>query len=763
MALVVFFLPVGFGVQSNNETRETSYTISSSIVSAQAQPAHTGTAVPGKAAATAQSGSKEDVNFVTKIVGTIIISIGAMFAWLGGTVLDLSISTVVTGMGNLINNQGVGIAIDTTWSVIRDFCNLAFIFGFIYIGIMSIIDYESGKVKSTLAHIIIGALLINFSLFITQAVIEFSNYLAYQVYVAMTGNGNVSISGALFRELNAGTFYSPSSASNFAIASAGLWYYVMGALLLFIAAFVFMTAAILLIIRFVALVFIMIASPILFAATVFPKTEGMVKDLWHKLFSYAFFAPLYLFLLFISIQIIRAFNTTTGGTQLSDALGGGGTDGSTLGVIVGFLVAVFFLIQSVLIAQKLGMAGASMAIGTGAALTAGTVAYVGRNTAGRLASSYADSEKLKDKASRGGVSGWAAKQRLRAGRAVADTSFDARNSKIVSGAIAGVGAVTGVSANINSGAPAFLGNARKGGYTTVAKEKAEADKKFAQSLGHDEERYNAVETAGKATIATQERELEEAEKRKETETEAHRMDQERNVKDRKDAEKKVEKAVEDADKAKEAEREANAKATEAETKLEEANEKVRAEADALSKSPDLIKDPSKLEAAKRELATAQAADTLAKSNLATAQAASTAAKSTLDTEKATLTVIKDKIEAKTEEIKLLEKAHEKDILDKKALLAQTKINLNADLNGGTKTDVNGNKVEVVGIKRERQVAYADSVQNSVIAPWLYNKRDIEKNAKAIRDSAGKAPDQFDGLAAELKKLQDQMKANAAKP
>lgn len=323
--------------------------------------------------------------------------------------------------------------------------------------------------------------------------------------------------------------------------------------------------------------------------------------------------------------------------------------------------------------------------------------------------------------------------------------------------------MTGVSANINSGAPAFLGNARKGGYTTVAKEKAEADKKFAQSLGHDEERYNAVETAGKATIATQERELEEAEKRKETETEAHRMDQERNVKDRKDAEKKVEKAVEDADKAKEAEREANAKATEAETKLEEANEKVRAEADALSKSPDLIKDPSKLEAAKRELATAQAADTLAKSNLATAQAASTAAKSTLDTEKATLTVIKDKIEAKTEEIKLLEKAHEKDILDKKALLAQTKINLNADLNGGTKTDVNGNKVEVVGIKRERQVAYADSVQNSVIAPWLYNKRDIEKNAKAIRDSAGKAPDQFDGLAAELKKLQDQMKANAAKP
>ncbi len=752
MALVVFFLPVGFGVQSNNETQKTSYTISSSVVeAADAQAAKTGT-TPG-ANEQAQTGAEADINWFSKLVGNIIVSIAAAFAWVGGTVLDLSISKVVTGMGNLINNQGVGIAIDTTWSVIRDFCNLAFIFGFIYIGIMSIIDYESGKVKSTLAHIIIGALLINFSLFITEAVIEFSNYLAYQVYVAMTGNGSASISGALFNELKAGTIYAPNGASpqEFAIATAGIWYYIMVALVLFVAAFVFMTAAILLIIRFVALVFIMIASPILFAATVFPKTAGMAKDLWHKLFSYAFFAPLYLFLLFISIQIIRAFNTSLGTADFAKALQNG-QSGASMGVIVGFLVAIFFLIQSVLISQKLGMAGATMAIGTGAALTAGTAAYVGRNTAGRLASRYADSEKLKDKASRGGVSGWAAKQRLRAGRAVADTSFDARNSKLVSGAVPG----------ITTAAP-ILGGARKGGYTTVAKEKAEADKKFAQSLGHDEERYNAVETAGKATIKTQERELEEAEKRKETETEAHRMDQERNVKDRKDAEKKVEKAVEDADKAKEAEREANAKATEAETKLEEANEKVRAEADALSKSPDLIKDPSKLEAAKRELATAQAADTLAKSNLATAQAASTAAKSTLDTEKATLTVIKDKIEAKTEEIKLLEQAHNSDILARKAQLAQTKINLNADLNGGTKTDASGNKVEVVGIKRERQVAYADSVQNSVIAPWLYNKKDIEKNAKAIRDAAGKAPDQFEGLAAELKKLQDQMKANAAKP
>ncbi len=777
MALVVFFLPVGFGVHTNNETQETLYSISSSVADAQTQEAHTGTTP--EANEQAQTGAEADINWFSKLVGNIIVSIAAAFAWVGGTVLDLSISTVVTGMGDLINRQGVGIAIDTTWSVIRDFCNLAFIFGFIYIGIMSIIDYDSGKVKSTLAHIIIGALLINFSLFITQAVIEFSNYLAYQVYVAMTGNGSASISGALFNELRAGTIYAPNGASpqEFAIATAGIWYYIMVALVLFVAAFVFMTAAILLIIRFVALVFIMIASPILFAATVFPKTEGMAKDLWHKLFSYAFFAPLYLFLLFISIQIIRAFNTSLGSADFARALQSG-QSGASMGVIVGFLVAIFFLIQSVLISQKLGMAGASMAIGTGAALTAGTAAYVGRNTAGRIGHSVASgnnrvSRFVNRKASdpnSSRVSRWAANQTLRGSAKVGDATFDARNSKVVSGAIAGVGSITGVSANINSGA-VILDSARKGGYSTVVKENAEKDKKFAQSLGYDEQRYKEVEEAGKASIKTQEAELKKLEEDRETQTEAHRMDQEMNIKEREKADTKVEAANKVAEKAMEAETEANAKATEAETKLREADEKVKAEADALSKTPDLIKDTSKLDTAKRELATAQAADTLAKTNLTTAQAASTAATTTLNTEKATLQVIQDKITAKKTEIELIEKAYDADILPRKATLVQTKANLNTELNGGVMKDIKGNNmkdasgndVEVQGIKRERQVAYADYVASSTIGRVLYNKTDMERTAKAIKDSAGKAPDQLAGVSAELKRLQDQIKANAAKP
>ena len=114
------------------------------------------------------------ITTIGTFLGNLILTVAAFFTWVAGMVLDSTLDNLVFGMGGIINDNGFGGAIDNTWKIIRDLSNLAFIFGFIYLGIRTIIDPASASVKRTLTQIIIAALLINFSLYIVKAIIDFS-------------------------------------------------------------------------------------------------------------------------------------------------------------------------------------------------------------------------------------------------------------------------------------------------------------------------------------------------------------------------------------------------------------------------------------------------------------------------------------------------------------------------------------------------------------------------------------------------------------
>jgi hypothetical protein len=410
--------------------------------------------------------------YIGSFIGNLILSIAAFFTWVAGHMLDASLKYVVFEMGSLINDSGFGLAIDNIWIIIRDICNLAFIFGFIYLGIRTIIDPESASVKRTLTQIIIGALLINFSLFIVKFVIDFSNLVSFHVYNAMI-SGSGSLSMKIFDMLGLVTFYNDGvKAASLSDMSAGgmIWYYIMGALLLFIAAFVFFAAAILLIVRFVALIFIMIASPVLFAATVFPKTEEYSKKLWGHLISYSLFAPLYLLLTLVTILLMGGLLPVLMplGPNMSDVLTNSKAKTDAFTVFIAFTVMIFFLVESLLIAKKVGGAGSDFAMKKAGAITMGGAAFMGRQTFGRYFQNKATSKQLLDRAGGTGASGWIARQQLKASRAVGDASFDARNIK-------------SVSSTLGTGAGA------SGGFATAKKKADEKEAAFAKSLGEVED------------------------------------------------------------------------------------------------------------------------------------------------------------------------------------------------------------------------------------------------------------------------------------
>jgi len=427
------------------------------------------------------------VGTIIDVVGYLLLATASLTTQFGGMLLDGSLKYTVFEMGNMINSQKLGNTIDTLWSVIRDICNLAFIFGFIYVGIRTIIDPDSANTKRFLSRIIIGALLINFSLFFVKIIVDFSNFTALQIYSAMMQGSSTKISEVVFNILGVVTLFTVVDPDILANATGGksLWFYLFGSFFLLITAFVFFAGAILFIIRFVSLIFIMIASPVLFAATIFPQTEKYASDLWKKLMNYAIFAPAYLLLMLISITVLQSLELRTINSSFTDGLFKMSETGFV--VFINFAIAIGFMVGSLIIATRLGTAGGDITIKMAGAATFGLAARASRATIGRYAHNISEREELKDKASQKGWRGTLARGALKTTRTVGDSSFDARNTGALSKKLG-------------------IGEGRKGGYKTVLGEIEEKETKFAKSLGEvsDDDarvkRYKDAATKAEDTI-----------------------------------------------------------------------------------------------------------------------------------------------------------------------------------------------------------------------------------------------------------------------
>ncbi len=391
---------------------------------------------------------KTEQNKVIQFIGNIILEIGAFFAMLAGTLFDAALKHLVFEMGVMVNQNSFGSSITQMWTLLRDICNLLFIFGFIYLGIRTIIDPESATVKRTLARIIIGALLINFSLFIVKFVVDVSNFTALKIYQAMT-DGTGSVTGAIMQIMGVSSFYSadmkPVDFTNITTAG-GFWFYVMGALMFIVIAVTFAIAAVMLVVRFAVLIFLMLGAPFLFAAPVFPKLESIASDLWKQLFSNAFFAPVYLLLVLISVKLTQGLIISMKGGDLSSQLGAPPTSVDAYSMVLNFIVIIFFLIQSLTIAKKMGAVGGEMAVGT--LKKAGGAA--GRNTIGRIGNRFAK---------------WQENARY--------------NGGAISKTLAGASRVTGINYAANEAANATYGGSKS--RNAAEKEGKEVDRKHAHA------------------------------------------------------------------------------------------------------------------------------------------------------------------------------------------------------------------------------------------------------------------------------------------
>jgi len=296
------------------------------------------------------------------------------------------------------------------WKITRDIANMFFALILVIIAFATILGIESYGVKAVLPKLIIAALLINFSLVIAGVMIDFTQVLTNYFFKSLSGD----ISQQLVANLNVGTTFKPPpewrtitapnptyptkgecttppntekkeitySLPSGATAGSGefmcfaptppatkstevpgeqflriTFSTILGAVLLAVAIFALVAGAILLIIRVIYLWFLLILAPLAWLSYAFPALHGQWSKWWHTFFSQAFFAPIYVMMIYIAIKASKVLPKATSIT--TDA---GSFDAS---FIYNYLIVIGFLIGALIVARTMGAYGASAIISAG--------------------------------------------------------------------------------------------------------------------------------------------------------------------------------------------------------------------------------------------------------------------------------------------------------------------------------------------------------------------------------------------------------------
>ena len=358
--------------------------------------------------------------------------------------------------------------VGTGWKLVRDFSNIFFILILVYLSISIILGIENAHAKKSIATVVVVALLINFSLLFCQIVLDSSNILARVFYnqIKVTGTldsgisasdlPEVALSEAIAEGFNVQNIVGDSKTmsslkqgtTKFGIHAMLYLMYVMGTVVNLAAAWVFFTVGMQFALRIVNVWFSMIFAPFAF----FTNTNHKLKHLkvfgwdnWLKNFlCWCFFAPLFLFFIFLIMQLIQA-------DFLAIILSAQKLENDFFlrmtGIMLQFVIIIIMLWKAKDIAKELGCEGAEMATKAiaGAALGAATggAAFAMRQTVGRAGSVIQNSETLKRMQDRGGVLGSLAKGTRSAGGYGAKQSFDLRNTGYGKAALGATGVKTG--------------------------------------------------------------------------------------------------------------------------------------------------------------------------------------------------------------------------------------------------------------------------------------------------------------------------------
>ncbi len=424
---------------------------------------------------------------IKSAMSSALSTIMSLFAWLTGAMGVLMANVIyqtVVKMGYLVHSIP---AIQSAWEVFRDLGNILLVFGFILIGIATILDNATYGAKKTLPKLLMVAITLNFSFFIAGFIIDTGNMFATQFYTQinggkmLTGSFNVSeepISSSIMNAIGLTKVYDFSTnkmkQGSADITNQDNWAVTFFAsiILFVITAFTLGAIAIMLVIRFVILLILLITSPVGFVGLAgIPVISKYGKKWWSTLTDQTLFAPVLLLLLLVVVKVIQS--PTIRSFADHGNLSGGVT--GIANILLGFSIVIGLVLSTLVIAKSLSGKTAAFATKKSGALLFGLSARMGRGTVG-WAGQRASERFRKSKLSRVPIVG-----RRFAGALdkVATSSFDVRATKAGGGLLKSQGI--------------DAGKAKKGGYRKQEEEDIKKQATYGKSLGLSEKEKRAEE------------------------------------------------------------------------------------------------------------------------------------------------------------------------------------------------------------------------------------------------------------------------------
>ncbi|MFZ2523599.1 MAG: hypothetical protein WAW92_04410 [Minisyncoccia bacterium] len=391
---------------------------------------------------------------MTDLTAVIVVGILKLLSWItgvGGMILNYAIKyTIVDFKLNTQNITGINVA----WKLIKDIMNIFFIFILIYEGIKLILSQtDTARIQKVIVGIVMGALLINFSLFFTKVMIDASNVVTIGIYSSIVGSTNVNsnaygLTNPIMQSLGIQDLYK-TDAPEAPIKTFGnqLVFLIGAGTLLIVAGFVFFAVSIIFIVRFIVLLILMMLSPVAYMGMALPFMQEHAKKWWNTFNSQLLFAPIYMLMTWIALTLIATPGFVSG------PAGKGGWNGlvgvsaapsvDSVGLLFNYVVILGFLIASLVIAKDVSSKGSSY-VGkmtkdlTGFASTAvlGGSAWAGRKTVGNIGKMASESAWLQEQANKnrsgvfGRLGGYSASIGLYGAKTARDATYDVRNASV---------------------------------------------------------------------------------------------------------------------------------------------------------------------------------------------------------------------------------------------------------------------------------------------------------------------------------------------
>lgn len=357
--------------------------------------------------------------------------------------------------------------VQKAWGAVRDIANVFFILALLYVAIKTILSLNVSNNKKLIGAIVIVALFINFSLFVTRVIVDSSNIVAgifYNQLEQKDENGNVidpeseeaqkpkSISVSIVKNFNPqmGGF-DPNEEPGGYFFTLILVIFLLGMMVI-----MFVKMIVVFLARVISLWLSMIFSPLAFASYTVPfEIPGFGhKRWWRDLLKTAFLAPIFIFFLYI-ILLFGDFLST----EINTGITSDDWRKVFLDTFIPFVIIYILIKQAQKISVELsgevgkGLIEGSKKLVGGAAMGAGAVvggaALLGSKTVGGLGGRIAKSDWVKRQAftkdsegnlkAKKGLGGYWARMALKSGEAVNKGSWDLRQTKVGGAVTKGLG------------------------------------------------------------------------------------------------------------------------------------------------------------------------------------------------------------------------------------------------------------------------------------------------------------------------------------